>query len=84
VHGWIAVNGAGVDEPYVVVNALLTESPGTCAARRFETIKVPAGEVFVLGDQRRVSVDSRCLGSIPGSAVVAVLGPAPTGQPTVS
>jgi len=72
------VNGARPEEPYV-------RDP---IAAEFgvsdEPFVVPAGTVFVLGDNRNVSRDSRELGSVPveciTAAVVATLHRAPEGE----
>lgn len=64
--GRLTVNGEPVDEPY-----LRAEGP---AAETF-TAKVPEGHLFLLGDDRRTSLDSRSHleqagdGSVPRSAV---------------
>ncbi|HEY1485314.1 MAG TPA: signal peptidase I [Micromonosporaceae bacterium] len=73
--GRVLVNGAGVDEPYITpsMNAPIADSPPstpTCADRNFRPIVVPAGMMFVMGDRRLVSQDSRCNGMIPISNIV--------------
>ena len=66
--GYLWVNGMQVDEPYVV-------SPGTMP--EFSAVVVPAESVFVMGDNRAVSYDSRKFGAIPesdllGEAVIRI------------
>ncbi|MFI2368757.1 signal peptidase I [Streptomyces sp. NPDC018833] len=68
--GRLTINGKSVDEPY-----LRTEGP---AAEQF-TAEVPEGQLFLLGDERKGSLDSRShlqdvgQGSVPRSAVEARL-----------
>ena len=57
--GKVYVNGLPVNEPYAV--GLTDPRSGQI---RFP-FKVPAGEIFVLGDNRPVSGDSREWGSVP-------------------
>lgn len=59
--GVIYVNGQAVDEPY------LPEGTGTAD---FPPYTVPQGELFVMGDNRGNSDDSRGFGGIPESDVV--------------
>ncbi|MFF1923979.1 signal peptidase I [Streptomyces sp. NPDC058221] len=67
--GKLTVNGISVEEPY-----LQTTDPAS--ANDF-TAKVPKGQLFLLGDDRTVSLDSRVHledsghGSVPRSAVTA-------------
>lgn len=64
-QGRLSVNGRAVDEPYVVLQ------PGSdrVSAQDF-TVTVPAGHVWVMGDNRSNSADSRIHGSVPVSDVV--------------
>jgi signal peptidase I len=59
--GRVFRDGAALDEPYLETAA----GTGDCGA----PVLVPAGELFVLGDHRLVSQDSRQLGTIPQDAV---------------
>jgi signal peptidase I len=73
--GRVTVNGAPLDEPYLGEDGPLDAqpSPGSCGSRRFGPVAVPKDDVFVAGDNRAASNDSRCLGPIPASSVFAVV-----------
>jgi signal peptidase I len=70
--GRITVNGDPIDEPYVEDNSPLDTPPNPrqCASRRFAEVTVPAGEMFVMGDHRAVSLDARCQGPVPIENVI--------------
>jgi len=70
--GRVYVNGMGLDEPYVLRNSPLDVAPNprACGSRRFDEILVPPGQLFVMGDNRIVSQDSRCQGTVPIENVI--------------
>ncbi|MFC7442431.1 signal peptidase I [Laceyella putida] len=57
----ILINGKIMEEPYLVAEM---------RTRDFDLVKVPPGKVFVLGDNRLDSTDSRVIGPIGMSAIV--------------
>jgi signal peptidase I len=71
-RGKVFVNGTPLDEPYV-------RFPD---GRSFPEVTVPAGALYVLGDNRADSDDSRFWGFVPQSAVLgkAVAGIWPLGH----
>jgi signal peptidase I len=58
---YLYVDGAEVDEPFVDHSRI--------DGVYFGPVTVPAGDVFVLGDSRDGSIDSRIFGPVPSSAV---------------
>jgi signal peptidase I len=75
VHGRVLVNDEPLDEPYVLKDAPLAMrlDPAQCASRRFGPFGVPAGELFVMGDNRVIAQDSRCEGSVSVAAVIGLV-----------
>jgi signal peptidase I len=57
----LEIDGVAVDEPYV--------DRATIDGVYFGPVTVPAGTVFVMGDNRERSIDSRAYGPIPVSEV---------------
>ena len=62
--GIVQIDGSSLDEPY-------TSAP---AKQDFGPLTVPGGTVFVLGDNRNNSVDSRSFGPVPTTSVLGSNG----------
>lgn len=62
--GTVRVNGREIDEPYVY------DRQPTEASSGVNTWLVPAGELFVLGDHRSSSADSRVFGPVSINSVI--------------
>jgi signal peptidase I len=66
--GLVYVNGAALDEPYLFADE--DGVPEPTLADDGASWVVPEGELFVMGDHRRSSADSRAFGPIPISSVI--------------
>ncbi len=62
-RGRVTVNGQPLDEPYVYEDSDIDQ-------RRFEPVTVPKGQLWLMGDHRRDSSDSRAHGPVPEDKVV--------------
>lgn len=67
--GRVRVNGVALDEPYTYRNAEGVNEP-TVPLGDTSSWVVPAGELFVMGDHRQGSADSRLFGPIPEASVI--------------
>jgi signal peptidase I len=73
VDGQVFVNGQPLDEGYVIRDSPLDEgggASGDCRSRQFDEVVVQPGHMFVMGDHRLVSQDSRCQGQVPIENVI--------------
>lgn len=61
--GYVYINGEKLDEPY------LTEDLKTPITGKYYDVEIPEGYIFVMGDNREGSKDSREFGLIPISKV---------------
>ena len=67
--GKVYVNGVALEEPYTYKNAAGVNEPTVPLTDQTSWV-IPAGELFVMGDHRQKSADSRAFGPIPESSVV--------------
>lgn len=61
-QGYLLVNGQRLEEPYLF--------PGDVPSEQEFSVKVPAGRMWVMGDHRSDSVDSRALLGAPGGGMI--------------
>jgi len=66
--GIVYVNGVALDEPYTYKNAQGINEP-TEASDQSKWV-VPTGELFLMGDHRQASADSRVFGPVPAASVI--------------
>ena len=67
--GYVYVNGVRLDEPYTYKNEQGINEP-TEASSDQTTWVVPQDELFLLGDHRHMSADSRVFGTVPIANVI--------------
>lgn len=61
-QGYLLVNGQRLTEPYLY--------PGEAASEVDFSVQVPAGRMWVMGDHRSASIDSRALLGAPGGGMI--------------
>jgi signal peptidase I len=66
----VSINGHPLTEPYLDAGAVSIAVPGKWACTPQAPCKIPKGQVWVMGDNRTDSEDSRYFGPIPESSVV--------------
>ncbi|MGW6706549.1 signal peptidase I [Streptomyces sp. NPDC054956] len=70
--GRLTVNGKELDEPYIEEEKLdVADAPGGSASRTPFEVTVPEGNLFLLGDRRGASLDSRAHLQEAGQGTVA-------------
>lgn len=72
-HGQFVRNGDVVSEPYTCVTDFFDNWPYGSTKAGNESYAIPAGDVFLMGDNRTVSQDSRTLGAIPISELRGIV-----------
>ncbi|MGA0116858.1 MAG: signal peptidase I [Ilumatobacteraceae bacterium] len=67
----VLVNGTIIDEPYLDKDVLNLPTPeDVCRIADMKKVTVPENQIFVMGDNRAQSFDSRNFGSVPEKLVV--------------
>jgi signal peptidase I len=64
------IDGKPVDEPYLKQYKERAKAAGYLLTDNFGPVKVPQGDIFVMGDNRQNSTDSRIIGPVPVNTVV--------------
>ncbi len=72
VNHHVTVNGRPLNETYVHNDSPMAASKNApaCGSRQFAPVVVSPGSVFVMGDNRVASLDSRCVAQVPFNRIV--------------
>jgi signal peptidase I len=70
VNGQVYINGKLLHEPWLQPGVQTTPGPDPVPFNLDKPYKIPAGEYYVMGDNRTDSEDSRWFGPIPRSTIV--------------
>jgi signal peptidase I len=70
VNGQVYINGKLLNEPWLQPGVKTTPGPNPVPFNLDKPYKIPAGEYYVIGDNRTDSEDSRWFGPIPRSLIV--------------
>ena len=62
--GLVYINGSSLDEPYI------KDLVGTYCPGSYCNLEIPAGQYFVMGDNRQASSDSRYWGTVPREDII--------------
>jgi signal peptidase I len=68
--GLVYVNDIALDEPYLYADEAGGAAQPTTAPPEDSTWTVPSDELFLMGDHRQDSTDSRSFGAVPISRVI--------------
>ena len=68
--GSVHINGTTIEEPYVFTDEVTGEPQATQADDEDAEWLIPTGEVFLMGDHRQNSADSRAFGPVPVDHVI--------------
>lgn len=66
----VYVNGQPLSEEYLVDNKVQASASGDTLTKDFDPVTIPEGSVFVMGDNRNNSMDSRVIGPVEIDHVV--------------
>ena len=67
--GLVYINGTGLQEPYTYKNSAGVNEPTVASSDQASWV-IPAGQLFVMGDHRGKSADSRVFGPIAQTSVI--------------